>query len=175
MASHWTHEALISAVDDVRNHKLSCRKAVAQYEIPESSLTLYVTQAEIGSDLHRFSQVLRRPSLLITSFTWAVLGMVRLRNSSLISYKWFLRKMVMKIPSWRRKWWKLFKGRHPELSLRSPELLQIARAKCSTPEIIQAQFIEFEQFLMINGVKNRPFYGLHVIKLMWAMVPCWLY
>ena len=56
----------------------------------------------------------------------------------------------------RKWWWKLFKQRHPELSLRSPELLQIAHAKCSTPEVIEAWFIEFEQFLMIDGVKDRP-------------------
>ena len=55
-----------------------------------------------------------------------------------------------------RKWWKLFKNRHPELVSRVPEPLQLARAKCCTPEAIQAWDAEFDQFLQIHGVKDNP-------------------
>ena len=54
------------------------------------------------------------------------------------------------------KWWKLFKERHPELSLRQPEHLQLSRARCTTPEAIRSWFVEFELFLIENGVKDSP-------------------
>ena len=55
-----------------------------------------------------------------------------------------------------RKWWRLFKRRHPELSLRKAEHLQLARARCCTPEALQAWFIEFQQFLSIHGLDGKP-------------------
>ena len=55
-----------------------------------------------------------------------------------------------------KKWWKLFKERHPVLSLRQPEHLQLSRARCCTPEEIRTWFVEFEQFLVVNGVKDCP-------------------
>ena len=54
------------------------------------------------------------------------------------------------------KWWKLFVKRHPMLSLRKPEQLQLSRARCCTPENIQHWIVEFEQFLVTHDLKDRP-------------------
>ena len=54
------------------------------------------------------------------------------------------------------KWWKLLNKRHPILSIRQPEHLQLSRARCCTPEAIRSWFLEFEQFLVVNGVKDCP-------------------
>ena len=55
-----------------------------------------------------------------------------------------------------RKWWRLFRNRHPELSLRKVQHLQLARAQCCTPEAISAWFVEPEEFLLIHGLKDVP-------------------
>ena len=54
------------------------------------------------------------------------------------------------------KWWKLLNKRHPILSIRQPEHLQLSRARCYIPEAIRSWFLEFEQFLVVNGVKDCP-------------------
>ena len=54
-----------------------------------------------------------------------------------------------------RKWWSLFRKRHPEITLRTPEKLQLARAKCCTPEILGAWFKEFGEFLEARSSLNK--------------------
>lgn len=54
-----------------------------------------------------------------------------------------------------KKWWRLFKNRHPEISLRKPEHLQLSRAKCCTPHIISVWFKDFEQFLLSHNLMNK--------------------
>ena len=44
-------------------------------------------------------------------------------------------------------WQALFKKRHPKVTLCVPEKLQLARAKCCTPEILRAQYNNFETFV----------------------------
>ena len=57
-----------------------------------------------------------------------------------------------------RKWWALFKNRHPEITLRVPEKLQLARVKCSTPEILGAWYKDFGDFLEAHSLLNRAEY-----------------
>ena len=54
-----------------------------------------------------------------------------------------------------RKWWALFKKRHPEISLRTSEKLQLARAKCCTPEVLGAWYEEFGKFLKTYSLMNE--------------------
>ena len=49
--------------------------------------------------------------------------------------------------------------RHPELSLHVPEHLQLARARCCTPESLRKWYSEFDQFLLIHSLKDSP---LHI-------------
>ena len=46
--------------------------------------------------------------------------------------------------------------RHPQLSVRMPEALQLAHAICCTPEAPQVWYSDFDQFSMIHNVKNQP-------------------
>ena len=54
-----------------------------------------------------------------------------------------------------RKWWSLFKKRNPTVTLRTPEKLQLARAKCCTPEILTIWYNEFEAFLKEHGLLDK--------------------
>lgn len=53
------------------------------------------------------------------------------------------------------KWWKLFMDRHPILSLRKPEHLQLSRAGCCTPENLESWYADFEQFLITHDLKDK--------------------
>ena len=46
--------------------------------------------------------------------------------------------------------------RHPQLSVRMPEAIQLARARCCTPEALQVWYSDFDQFSMIHNVKKQP-------------------
>lgn len=46
--------------------------------------------------------------------------------------------------------------RHPQLSVRKPEALQLARARYCTPEVLQMWYSDFDQFLMTHNVKDQP-------------------
>ena len=54
-----------------------------------------------------------------------------------------------------RKWWSLFKERNPRVCLRTPEKLQLARAKCCTPEILSTWYSEFKMFLEKYNLLNK--------------------
>ena len=53
-----------------------------------------------------------------------------------------------------RDWWYGFLQRHPELSFRSPEHLQISRASACSKERLTRWYRAFKQFLKANGVKD---------------------
>ena len=159
-STKWSSEDISCAITEIRNG-LSYRKAERKYGIPKSTLHLYaIGKIELGS----------RPgprSILTTAEEEQLVQYVV--EMSRIGYgctKQQVQDMVQAIIEKNNrpnpftnnrpgeKWWKLFKERHPVLSLRQPEHLQLSRARCCTPEEIRTWFVEFEQFLVVNGVKD---------------------
>ena len=54
-------------------------------------------------------------------------------------------------------WWYNFMKRHPEISIRKPQALQLCRAKASSPEIIDRSFFNIlEPLLIKTGLKDCP-------------------
>ena len=53
-------------------------------------------------------------------------------------------------------WWYAFLRRHPELSTRTPQALQMCRAKACSPEAMDKWYCEFEQFLLIHDLLDKP-------------------
>lgn len=58
----------------------------------------------------------------------------------------------------------LFKQRNPTVTLRTPEKLQLARAKCCNPEILTTWYEEFEVFLKEYHLFDKP------IIAWWALI-----
>ena len=143
----WTQDSLISAVEAVRSSKLSLRKASLQYGIPKSTLSLYVAgKLKVGAKCGPTSILTAEEEQKLVDYVvhMSKIGYGCTRDQLLE----IVHKMVVK--DGRKnpftndkpviKWWTLFKKRHPEVSLRIPEQLQVARAKCCTPETLQAWF-----------------------------------
>ena len=56
-----------------------------------------------------------------------------------------------------QEWWRAFIKRHPNLSLRKPQSLQLARARATCPEVIDHWFFQvLEPMLDKTGLKNHP-------------------
>ena len=54
-----------------------------------------------------------------------------------------------------KDWWYAFLKRHPEISQRTPEVLQKSRAYSCTPAAIEKWFSDFESFVVLNDIKNQ--------------------
>ena len=53
-----------------------------------------------------------------------------------------------------RKWWDLFKKRHPNISLHQPMQLQLCRAQSCTSRVLAEWFRGFDQFLQMYSLLN---------------------
>ncbi|KAI8509490.1 hypothetical protein Bbelb_133380 [Branchiostoma belcheri] len=56
-----------------------------------------------------------------------------------------------------KRWWSAFRRRHPEISLRSPDSLDRARAAMSNARVVEKHFEQLGQLLSENKLHDRPF------------------
>ena len=138
--SHYTEDSLQLAIQDVRCSKLSLRMAARQYGI-----SLYVSgKLQIGA--RRSPASILSPEEEQRIIDYAVhmgeTGYGHTREqifdivAAIVSKDGRPNCFVNGRPG--RKWWSLFRKRHPEITLRTPEKLQLTRVKCCTPEILGA-------------------------------------
>ena len=157
----WTVESLEEAMQAVRDKKLSIRAASCAYGIPRSTLYDYLTgKVEIGCRKGPDSilTIAEEECLVSYALHMAEIGYGRSRDQ--ISVREIIerdhRPNPFKNNTPGRKWWTLFKKRHPKIALRSPEHLQMCRIRCYTTEAISEWFFEFDQFLQKYDVKDKP-------------------
>ena len=55
-----------------------------------------------------------------------------------------------------KDWWYTFLRRHPEISLRTPQVLETCRAKACTPTALAKWYTDFEQFLATHDLIDKP-------------------
>ena len=153
----------MSTINDIRENKLTFREAEATYRIPRSTLHDYATgKVEFGCRPGPSSILTAAEEQKIVDYAveMSKIGYGLTREKILEMVKKMLDKdgrpnaFKGNLPG--RKWWKLFMQRHPQLSVRMPEALQLARARCCTPEALQVWYSDFDQFSMIHNVKNQP-------------------
>ena len=154
----YTKESVLLAVEDVRSNKLTVRKAAQQYGIPKSTLALYVS-GKLQTGVRPGPASILSPEEEQRIIDYAVhmgqIGYGRTREQIFDIVAKIMTKDGRPNPfvdgKPGRKWWALFKKRHPEISLRTPEKLQLARAKCCTPEVQGAWYEGFREFLIKTG------------------------
>ena len=160
--STYTKESVLLAVEDVRSNKLTTRKAAQQYGIPKSTLALYVSgKLQIGVRPGPASILSPEEEQRIVDYAvhMGQIGYGRTREqifdivAKIVTKDGCPNPFVDGKPG--RKWWALFKKRHPEISLCTPEKLQLARAKCCTPEVLGAWYEEFGEFLKTYSLMNE--------------------
>ena len=143
----------------VKEEGLSLRKAGELYGVPKSTLSDYVQgKVEVGRR--------RGPPTILSNaeenmlVDWAIemskIGYGRTRQQVCEIVKQILDKdgRPNPFPDNRpgKDWWYVFLGRHPHITMRTPEPLQLAQATACTEETIRRWYVAFEQFLQIHSV-----------------------
>lgn len=158
----YTEESLKQAVKDVSEGKLSLRKASLHFGVPKSTLSLYVNgKLEFGGRPGPASVLTKEEEEKLVEYAvhMAQIGYGCTKEQVLNIVAQIVAKDGRPNPFVNgrpgRKWWSLFKKRNPRVSLRTPEKLQLARAKCCTPEILATWYREFKCFLEERGLLNK--------------------
>ena len=156
----YNEEDLDKALVMVKEDKVSFREAALAYGIPKSTLHDHYSGKVKGTK--------RGPTTVLSAaeesmlVEWALemakIGYGRTREQITEMVRQLLDKdgrsnpFVENRPG--RDWWYGFLRRHPRLSFRSPEQLQISRASACSKERLTQWYTAFEQFLKANGVKD---------------------
>lgn len=158
----WTEEDVDSAINAVNSGQLSQYRAAKMYNIPTSTLNDRIREKVTKHGAGRPCRLSKEEEKEIVETClifgdWGygigkkeVLGVVgNYCKSNKIDV--FPSGGVPKI-----EWWRGFLRRHPELSLRKPQALQISRAKAATPQIIDQWFSVLEPLINRLGLRNHP-------------------
>ena len=156
----WSHNDLDKALSLVREENVSIRTAALTYGIPKSTLHDHYTGKVKGNK--------RGPSTVLSDAEelklaeWAMdmanIGYGRTREQVSEMVKRLLDEdgrpnpFVDNYPG--RDWWYGFLRRHPQISLRSPEQLQLSRAFACSQERLCAWYGDYEEFLKMNDISN---------------------
>ena len=165
MACHkkWTNDELSAAIEELCTSKKSIRAVALEYGIPKSTLCTYVSgNVEIGCKPGPDTILTTAEEEMLVNYAihMSEIGYGCTKEQILLTVKKILdtdhRPNPFKANKPGKKWWELFKKRHPTLSLRTPEHLQLCRVQSCTPEVIKAWFHEYDQFLLTHNLKDCP-------------------
>ena len=165
--SGWSPEDLDNALALVKERGASFRAASMAYGVPKSTLHDHFS----GKAKH----IVRGPTPYLTPAEeqeladWAVqmgkIGYGRTREQISAAVKKLLDRNGRQNPFVDNRpgkdWWYAFLRRHPQLTMRSPEHLQLARASACIKEALSKWYVGFEQFLEVNGIiVIQPGFGM---------------
>ena len=158
----YSADELCTAIERIEKHELSYRKAESLYGIPRSTLHDHV--AGTVSSSQRGPATVLTPAeecmLVQWSLHMADVGYGRTREQLCLTVKTILDKDDRENPFRDncpgKDWWYAFLRRHPELSVRLPESLQMARASSCTPQRLEKWYQEFGEFLKLHSLHDKP-------------------
>lgn len=161
-APSYSADELSTAIDRIEKKELSYRKAESMYGIPRSTLHDHVVGKATSS--RRGPATILTPAeenmLVQWSLHMADIGYGRTREQLCMTVKKILDKDG-RVNPFRdncpgKDWWYAFLRRHPELSVRLPESLQVCRAYSCTPGRLDKWYKEFGEFLELHGLCDKP-------------------
>ena len=154
-------EKMKLALDKIDSGELSYRQAQSMYGIPRSTLYDHKTG--------KVSTSKRGPATVLTSaeedmlVQWSLhmadIGYGRTREQLCLTVKKILDKDGRPNPFRDnypgKDWWYTFLRRHPELSVRLPESIQMARASSCTAERLDEWYREFGEFVKFHNLQGK--------------------
>ena len=153
----YSAEDLTAAIEEVRSGTLSLYSAAKKYNIPQTTLFGQVkgTHGRKASRLTEEEESTIVETCLIFS-EWGY-GLGKKEILSIIHDYLVTNKKTHPKGVPNDDWWNGFMKRHPQLSLRKAQALQICRAKASTPEIINHWFMNvLKPILDKTGLGDHP-------------------
>lgn len=158
----WSMENLEKALQDVRENQLSVRAAAQKHEVPKSTLHDHLKshdpRAKPGPApiLNRMEE----DELVKWIVDMSEIGYGQCRQQVCLMVKKILDRdhranpFPDNMPG--KDWWHGFLRRNPQLSIRTPQALQICRAKACSPETMNKWYADYEQFLLVNDLLDKP-------------------
>ena len=158
----WTDEVMKAAVASVLSGQLSYRQAALQYDIPRSTIRDHASgksQPGIRRGQQPILKLEEEEALVEWSIKMAEIGYGRTKEELKDTVKKILDRQGRKVSIFKnnrpgKDWFYLFLRRHPELTERKPESLQISRAIACSENKVMAWFKGFEALLKENGIDS---------------------
>lgn len=158
----WTDEIMEAAVHDVKSGRLSYRAASVKYDIPHTTIRDHSTGASTTGCRPGTKPILsfeEEEALAQWCIEMNYIGYGKTKEQLKDTVKKILDKEGRKVPIFKnnrpgRDWWYLFLRRHPKLTEKKPENLQISRAMACTEEKVMEWFAKFESFLEENNIHS---------------------
>ena len=153
---------MTDAVDEVTTGRLTAYSAAKKYDIPRQTLERHIHRPGIGS--------VGRPSALSVAqeaeiaetcqiFSEWGFGLTKMDIISVVAdyFRHTKKPNPFKDGVPGDDWWRLFMKRHPELTKRKPQALQMVRAKVATPEVINHWFQQCLKLTLDElGLHDKP-------------------
>lgn len=154
----WTDFDMNAAMRAVIDERKSVREAAEKYDVPRSTLGDRISGRVLpGATSGPHSYLTREEEKELVSFLCraAQIGHGRTRKEVIAIVQRVLdaRGSNKKVSS---GWWSSFISRHPEMTLRTPATLSIARASASDCCALDNYFDELESTLTENDLLNSP-------------------
>ena len=153
----WGEEQLAKAFKEVKEGRLSVRRAAELYNVPKSTLSDRVSgRVEFGSHSGPACYLTDEEEELVNFICGcASMGYAKTKKDILT--------VVEEIGASKGRqvhvsngWWEAFKQRHPYLALRTVEKLSYARVVASDPVVIDRYYDLLEETLTENGLLDCP-------------------
>lgn len=159
---NWKVEDLKKALSEVEEGKLSGRAAAAKYAIPRSTLNDHIKNPsrEMKCGPSPVLQKEEEERLVKWIIDMSEIGYGQCREQVCLMVKKILdsdkrpNPFPNNMPG--KDWWHAFLKRHSELSLRTPQALQTCRAKACTEKTMDRWYYDFEQFLLVHDLLDKP-------------------
>ena len=155
----WDKDSMDKACRDVREGRLSIRRAAESYQVPKSTLSDHVT-GRVSEGSHsgpsRYLTDEEEAELVHFLVGSANVGYAKTKKDVLaIVSRVVEAKGVAKSPV-SHGWWESFRKRHPHLTLRIAEKLSYARYVSTDPDVINQYFDLLKHTLTDNKLLDRP-------------------
>jgi hypothetical protein len=154
----YDEDKLYSAYEEVVFENVPVRQAAMLYGVPATTLRDRVSgRVPFGkkSGPTRYLTDEEEDELVCFVIGCAEIGYSYTRKDILeLVQEILIRKEIFTVIS--HGWWEAFKKRHPEITLRKPELVSHVRANCAQVEVIQRYFDELEAILTDNKIFDSP-------------------
>ena len=160
---NWKFEDLERVVEEVREGKVSVREAAAKYCVPKSTV-----HDHSSMKVKQISRPGPPPVLTVEEENELEQWIIKMAEIGYGQCRQQVITMVKKILDTHKRpnpfpdntpgkdWWYAFLQRHPKISLRTPQALEACRAKACTPSTLSGWYTDFEQFLLIHNLIDKP-------------------
>ncbi|KAI8513919.1 hypothetical protein Bbelb_082430 [Branchiostoma belcheri] len=155
----WDEEDMQQAIRVIKDERKAIYKVAKEFNVPQSTLDDLSTLVQ-SETYRKDEEALVKYSIYMATkgfpLTAGVMKALAKEIDAVSSKEKGEAPMFGgKLPG--KRWWSAFRRRHPEISLRSPDSLDRARAAMSNARVVEKHFKQLGQLLSENKLHDRPF------------------